>query len=462
MKSDLFKCIREALHAGRKLDAIRLYREATGASLADAKALIDQFECGEINASETVISNAPPKSLTDYGWLVEPTDDGGVRLRRSALWRGAMIGCSAMVGLFFSPILIGIWWKRERIFTVASGGGAWQVFTLMIPLVFVGVVGLFFAALLWQMLRIALWREEWVAGRNRLIVRRGLLGFLRSREFSRGEFLLEPHHDGESRGKSWRLAVVCDGEKHYLIRQPDIRVGFQSQRDSHDEAAAVANLLAEHNGWTVSRSAIAIEGGWKPPSESNEEELLAALRSHRFVAELDELMRLSISPPRFLRRIVGLVLLPMGVGWLWFATRIAVSFINDAQQKQLLVFDLFFWLLMIPFLMIGVGLCVLGIAVFFRRERWTVDRNLLLVRSRLFGWNPEEEFVNARWRLAKVRHGSLSGRHSYRYTIWELQLESASGRPCKVLYGQSDDDVPRLLGTLFAHRTGWPLIETET
>jgi hypothetical protein len=234
-------------------------------------------------------------------------------------------------------------------------------------------------------------------------------------------------------------------------------------RDSHTEASAIANLLAEHTGWKVSRSAIAIEGGWKPPSESNEDELLAALRSHRFVAELDEQMRLTISPPRFLRRIVGLVLLALGVGWLWFGTGISVSFINDAQAKQQPVLNVFFWLLMTLWLMFGVGLCALGIAVFFRRERWTVDRNLLLVRSRLFGWNPEHEFVNARWRLAKVRRGSLSSRHSYSssYTVWELQLENASGRQCKVLYGESDDDVPRLLGTLFAHRTGWPLTESH-
>jgi hypothetical protein len=373
-----------------------------------------------------------------------------------------MIGCSVVVGLFSSPILIGLWWLRDRIFDVGPGGGTWQVPMLLIPLTIVGVVGLFFAALLWQMLRIALWREEWEATRNRLIVRRGLIGFLRSREFCGGEFLLEPHFDGDQ--KRWRLAVIADAEKHYLIRQPEIRVGFRSMRDSHAEASDVANLLAEYAGWNVLRSGIAIEGGWKPPSESNEEELLAALRSHRFVADFDEQLRLTISPPRFLRRIVGLVLLALGVGWLWFGTGISVSFINDAQAGQQPVFNVFFWLLMTLWLMFGVGLCALGIAVFFRRERWTVDRNLLLVRSRLFGRNPDHEFVNAHWRLAKVRRGSLSSsnRYSQSYTVWELQLESASGRQCKVLWGETDDDVPRLLGTLFSHRTGWPLRVSET
>ena len=210
----------------------------------------------------------------------------------------------------------------------------------------------------------------------------------------------------------------------------------------------------------MSRSGIAIEGGWKPPSESNEEELLAALRSHRFVADFDEQMRLTISPPTIGRRIGGLVLLAIGGGWLWLSAGIVVSFINDAQAKQQPVFDLFFWLLMIPFLMIGVGLCVLGIVVFFGRTRWTVDRNLLLIRSRLFGWKSEHAYVNARWKLANVRRtGSKGGT----YYVWQLQLESDAGRVLKVQHGTSgDDDVPRLLGTLFSHRTGWPLRDAES
>jgi hypothetical protein len=219
--------IEDALSAGRKIEAVRWYREATGASLADAKAFIDQLEAGSVTLADAVTTEKPAFSLTDHGWLVEPTDDGGVRLRCSAFWRGVTIGCTAMVGVFFSPILIILWWMRDRILDAGPGGGAWQVLSLLIPLAFVGFAGLFFAAILWQMLRIALWREEWEATRNLLIVRRGLMGMLRERELRGGEFLLEPHFAGENVMK-WRLAVVCDGEKHYLLREPDLRVGFQA------------------------------------------------------------------------------------------------------------------------------------------------------------------------------------------------------------------------------------------
>ncbi|MBC7815281.1 MAG: hypothetical protein IAG10_00110 [Planctomycetaceae bacterium] len=304
------------------------------------------------------------------------------------------------------------------------------------------------------MLRIALRQDEWDAARNRLIVRRGLLGILRSRELSGGEFLLGPHFEQDRHAQQWRLAVICDGEKHYLIREPDIHVGFLSMRDSHAEASAVANLLAEHTGWTVSRSSIAIEGQWMPPTESNEEELLAALRSRRFVTEFDEQMRLTINPLKLGHWIGGLVLLAFGVGWLWILSDAVASFVNDAQAKQQPVLDIFFWLIMTPMLMIGVGLYALGVVCFFGCECWAVDRNLLLVRSRIFGWKSEHEYVNARWKLARVRRTSSEGQS---YLVWQLQLENASGGQLKVLRSERDDDVPRLLGTLFSQRTGWSL-----
>ena len=149
--------IRNALNAGRKLDAIRLYCEATGASLADAKAFVDQLESGSDTMSEAAPCEKRAFPLTDHGWHVEPTDDGGVRLRRTALWRGAMIGCSFMVALFCSPLPIGMWVMRDRIWDGGPpGGGVWQVLVLLIPLTFVGIAGLCFAAILWQMLRLAL------------------------------------------------------------------------------------------------------------------------------------------------------------------------------------------------------------------------------------------------------------------------------------------------------------------
>jgi hypothetical protein len=138
--------------------------------------------------------------------------------------------------VFFSPILIVMWLMRNRIWDAPPDYGFWQVFTLLIPLAFVGIVGLFFGALMWQMLRIALWRHEWEARRDTLILRRGLPGLLRSRELRGGQLLLEPHFEPGRVGRQWRLAAVCDGEKHYPLRKPEISVGFHSLRASHPDA----------------------------------------------------------------------------------------------------------------------------------------------------------------------------------------------------------------------------------
>lgn len=180
--------------------------------------------------------------------------------------------------------------------------------------------------------------------------------------------------------------MICDGEKHYLLREPEIRIGLQPMHDSHAEASAIATVLAEHIGWKVSRSSIAIEGDGKPPSENNEEELLAALRSRRLLAELDEKMRLTIRPPKLGQRIGGLVLLAMGGGWLWIMAGTVNFFINDAHAKQRPLMKIPFWLLMAPLLMVGVGLGVLGVVVLLGRERWPNFPNSLKKHCNFWGF----------------------------------------------------------------------------
>jgi hypothetical protein len=445
--------IRDALSGDRKLEAVRLYREATGASLADAKAYIDRLGTGAAPA------DGPASSLTDHGWQIEPADGDGVRLRRSAVWRVAMVGCSLAVVLLFAPVAVVLWFLGGRIWDVPAGDGVWQVIALLVPLAFVGVAGLFFTAVLWQILTLALWREEWEAKRDRLVVWRGLLGYQRRRELTGGELVLEPHFGPDRDRQLWRLSAVCNGEKHYLLREPAVHIGLRPSHDSHAEAAAIATLLAEHTGWQVSRSGVAIEGEWKPPSESNEDELLAALRSHRFQAELDEQMRLTIRPPRLGRWVGGVALFALGLGGLWLMSNVVASFVNHARARQQPVFDPAFWLLATPMLMAGVGLCALGVAAGFGRARWTADRNLLLVRWRLFGWKTDHGYVNGRWRLTAITRTTSRG---HRYTEWQLLLENPSGCTLKVLHSDTDDDVPRLLGTLLSHRTGWPLEDLKS
>lgn len=294
-------------------------------------------------------------------------------------------------------------------------------------------------------------------GSDRLLVpgRRGVRGRLRSLELHGGELVIEPHLEA-SRSRNWRLAAVSDGRKHYLLDKPDIRVGFQATHDIQAEATAITNLPAEHTGWNVSQSGIAIEGGWKPPSECHENELLAALRSHHFIADFDEQQRLTISPPRANQITGGLVLLAIGIVWLWKTTDSAVSFLNDVQARQQSPFDSFDGLILIPLAMLGALVCLLGLMACLHGTRWTMGRNLLLVRSRTFGLEPAREYVNARWRLTKVLRKARTGPS---YILRQLQLENDSGRLLEASHfaTSGDDDIPRLLGTLFAQRTGWRL-----
>jgi hypothetical protein len=335
------------------------------------------------------------------------------------------------------------------------------VIELLIPLAFVGIVSLMFLALLSVVLRLVFRREVWEAYPDRLIVRRGPLGFLRAREHRGGALLLEPHHEsaGGALAKQWRVAVLADGEKHYLL--PDIRLGFMRRMDAHREAASVANLLAEHTGWTVSETAVAVDGLVRPPSESEEAELTAALKSHRLVVDSDEQMRLMIRPPRIGQWIFGAALLGIGGVWLWILVGAVDSYLRDAQvQQEPALQQLPFWLMITPMLAVGVGMCALGVALLFRREHWIFDRNLVLVRARLFGWTSEHEYVNARWKLALVRH-TRSGKGGTS-TSWQVQLESLAGKTLKVFYSNPDDDAPRLLATLVSRRTGWDLREANS
>ena len=144
---------------------------------------------GEIELTRQQLEQGPNKLL---GFDVIVKEDGG--LRRSALWRGAMMRCSLAFFCCFSPIA-GVSLFAGHGFWEGPPDGLWRIPSLLIPLIFVDCVGLFFAALLWQMLRFALWHEEWEPHRNTLIMRRGLMRFLHS-----GELLLEPHVEQDRHG----------------------------------------------------------------------------------------------------------------------------------------------------------------------------------------------------------------------------------------------------------------------
>jgi hypothetical protein len=117
-----------------------------------------------------------------------------------------------------------------------------------------------------------------------------------------------------------------------------------------------------------------------------------------------------------------------------------------------------FLFIMALMLMAGVGVAALGIVITFSRDRWVVGRNLFTVRSRLFGWKSEQQYVDGAFHLTRVCTKGEDGR----VWTWELHLQNQAGHTLKVLRSDRDDDVPRLLGAVLSERTGWPLRETES
>lgn len=73
--------VRSAVQAGRKIDAIRLLREATGLGLKEAKDAVEAFEAGE----------APP--ALSPGAVKRGLDKGS--------WAIAIVGLLALVALYF-------------------------------------------------------------------------------------------------------------------------------------------------------------------------------------------------------------------------------------------------------------------------------------------------------------------------------------------------------------------------
>jgi len=119
--------------------------------------------------------------------------------------------------------------------------------------------------------------------------------------------------------------------------------------------------------------------------------------------------------------------------------------------------DLPFFLVMAAMLMAGVVAMALGVVIIFGRDSWILDHNLFIVRSRLFGWKSERQYVDGTFNLARV----CTKNQDERVWRWELQLQNQAGGVLKVLRSYPDDDVPRMLGAVLSERTGWPLREAE-
>jgi hypothetical protein len=113
----------------------------------------------------------------------------------------------------------------------------------------------------------------------------------------------------------------------------------------------------------------------------------------------------------------------------------------------------------VPLVVVGTGLTLLGLVVLLSREQWTLDRNLLTITSRLFGWRSQQQFVDGQLVLTRLQTHRAGGDSNGAVWEWQLQLQDAGGQQLRVLHRHTHDESPRLLGRLIAKPTLWPLRE---
>jgi hypothetical protein len=179
------------------------------------------------------------------------------------------------------------------------------------------------------------------------------------------------------------------------------------------------------------------------------------LRAAGFRTGVDERLRPTICPPARGQWFLGIILVILGSGWTTLLADGAKSLVQEATQQPLVNFPFLF--VMALMLVVGVAAVALGLVIMFSRDRWIAERNLFIVRSRLFGWKSEQQYVDGTLSLMHVSRTTEDGR----VWTWRLQVQNQAGRVLKVLRSDKDDDVPRLLGAVLAECTGWPLCEGE-
>ena len=392
----------------------------------------------------------PVGRLSEYGWIVESLPSGAVCLRTSGLRRGCMLGFSVGVLLLLGVFTAFVYFLGSGFWEDAPGDRILLAFLTLMSLLFVGTVGMAVVAIVLQILWLLLVREEWEVDTNRLEIRRRLLGLSWSRHYSNGVLMLESKYTKEAEPFR-RLAVNCDGQKHYLIRETaisDHSTGI-SFGPSRDEIEAIADLLAQHTGWPViwaEREAAEVVR-----SIAGRRELPAELRAAGFHADVDEQLRLTIR--RHALGQIGCGLIPLVLGGI--SLIFIVCGVQDMFVDHKLTFGETLWLA--PWLMVGLVFVSVGFVIIFSRERWIVDRNLFIIRSQTFGWKSEKQYVDGTFNLLRVSHNTEDGRA----WSWELQLQNRAGSVLNALYSDNDDDLPRLLGTVLSQYTGWPLHEVE-
>jgi hypothetical protein len=396
----------------------------------------------------------PGQRLSEYGWIAQRTESGGVRLRMRAALRAGMIGCwlgfLLLLGLFasFMYFVVG---KPSGL---PPDGGFFRVVEVLFSLVLAGTIGLVAVAIVLQILWLLVVREQWEVEKNRLEVRRRVLGLpWKESQYENGALIVEGNYRG-TKEPAWHLALKSNGEKHYLIRETRISEsgGFDT---THEAVAAMADVLAQHTGWPV--TSVQHEAAETARAAAARAELPADLRKRGFRAGVDERLRLTIRPPALGRLIFGIVLVVLGGGWATLLADGIFSFIQGVDVASRPVVTLPVLLLAVLMPMPGVVAAIFGVVIIIVRECWIPDHDVFVVRSRLFGWKSEQQYVDGTFHLTRVCKATDDGN----VWTWELQLQNQAGQVLKALRSDQDDDVPRLLGAVLSERTGWPLHEAE-
>lgn len=411
----------------------------------------------DADSNDGASSQVLARRLADYGWNIEPTDSGGVRMRTHRVLRIGVL-CVSIVLL----LILGLFaWLMYGLFSRMGeppDEGFSGIFPTLLLVTLLGGIGVPFVGILAHVVWLLFAREEWEVSHNSIAVRRRLLGFRWGATYQDGKLVIEPHYTGGESG-FWRLAVKSGGRKNYLIQERAISergtgIAFESTRE---ESEALAQLLGQYTGWPIITAQEEAEEAVR--SAPQPETLPVALIEHGFRIGVDERLRLEVSRPQRSQIGCGIVALLIGNIWLCVVGAGLHSFSEHVGGVQEVVKDWPFLLLITPMLIGGVLIVLLGCVVIFSRERWSIDRNLFVVRSRLFGWTRETQYVAGVINLARV---STKINERTRWT-WEVRLEDRTGRLLKKnLYNARDDDIPRQLAVVLSDRTGWPLREAES
>jgi hypothetical protein len=398
--------------------------------------------------------------LSAFGWTVESAADGGVRIQRSRDWRRGAIGCGIGTMLAMIPFAAFGGFIASRFLDGPKNDWFGLLFSLA-GLAVLGLVGLMVVVTVLQLLILLLLREHWEVGRNRLLVRRRVLGLTRTQEYSSAELLIDPEYSAGKREAAWRVLIRSGNQQHFLFREPIISASIGSPpptgTQTQEEAQAIAHAIAEHTGWSVIE---ALKPGTQAPPPAEHGELPALLQKQGFRRELDGRLRQVLRPPKRGQYGCALISILFG-GWAFYIAVTAIrSFVDFARANEQPVWDWTFWIFCAPLLLIGGLLCLLSLIILLGRVQWTLDRNLLIITSQSPGRTKERQYVDCRLALARVSVCSQSKQGSSVSWHWQLQLRDSGGQILHILHRHADDDGPRLLGALLAHATGWPLSES--